>query len=85
MSSIELGISTGIYCSILSYNNYPFWISIGVFPLKIWSVYICIAGVLIALFLKNKKATAIMIIFSLLTIIFSNQILHLSFYQSSSL
>lgn len=70
---------------ILSYNNYPFWISIGVFPLKIWSVYICIAGVLIALFLKNKKATAIMIIFSLLTIIFSNQILHLSFYQSSSL
>ena len=35
---------------ILSLNNYPFWISIGVFPLKIWSVYICIAGVLIALF-----------------------------------
>jgi NAD-dependent deacetylase len=70
---------------ILLYNKYPFWISIGTFPFNKWSTYICIIGILSALFLNNKKATITTIAFTVTGIIFCRLILNLSFYESAGL
>ena len=73
-----------LYAIILFYE-YPFWISIGAFPLNYWSVYICIAGILLTLFLNNNKATVMTLLFTSIAIFFSTQVLNLSIYNSANL
>ena len=69
----------------LSSFNYPSWVSIGIFPLGNWSVYICTIGIVIVLFINNIKATFLTIFLSSIAIIISSQIFKLPLDQSSGL
>ena len=70
---------------ILNYNKQIFWVSINVLPFKIWSVYFCVLGIAITLFLKNKKATLITVLFTSIAIFFAENFMNLSIGQSAGL
>jgi len=78
-------LTSWLVYTILTYNEKIFWLSFGALPLKAWSIYICILGIMLSLFLNNKKATLVTTIFTLLSIILSKELLNLSFYESSGL
>ena len=70
---------------ILNYGNKIFWVSINILPFGIWSVYFFVLGVVVTLFLKNKKATLITTLLVVITIFFAENFMKLSIGQSSGL
>ena len=70
---------------ILNHSKQIFWVSINILPLGIWSVYFCTLGIVVTLFLKNKKATLITVLLVAIGIFFAENFMNLSISQSSGL
>ena len=78
-------LTAWILSVILNYNKKDFWISVNILPFEIWSVYLCVLGIAITLFLRNKKATLVTVLLISIAIFFTENFMNLSISQSSGL
>ncbi len=83
--AISAILTAWIVYFLISKNGKDFWIFVDIYPFKNLSIYLCILGVLLCLFITDKKATILTVIFATLSIYFSKIFMNLSIYETIGL